>query len=1011
MFGDGERTQRSHDLTQGDIISQMIKHTVPLFWTNDDEKRDTAAYFEMNIHEVADSFIGLPLIAKNQTLGAIYAEADRSEVFDENDLQFMLTLANSTSFAIENMQLLQDTRRRVREMEILNSISRTLAQTFGSERMWEPLLLEMADLFPSGVPVVARYDRVQNRLYAPAFESASLVVPDPPEALCRAVIRYGTTLHFEDVQQADERFQALGIVPDMSDTMLRAWLGTPLRTRNGEGIGVLALQSDRAHSFSEREMSLLNTLAAQVSLALDNARLLTSEQERRQVANSLIDVGRVVTSTLNTDTVFERVLEQLGRVVRYDRAAILMADDADADTCQQMQVYATQGYKTPLKGVQIAFAPESPSAQVCRSQQPLTIPQTADSDIWHAQPQTLQPETAQTWIGAPLLVQSRVIGLVTVERLDTDSPYRASDAQTVFALARQAAIAVQNARLHSESERNLKALKQRARRLASMHHLALMINSTLEPDDILNRAAALLTDLFDVDHVGIIRMDADDKQGYLVAESPVTERVGELVVRKDTPDYDTLTQLLRSNRPLQIKEESEQAHRTTLLAPMVAQSNALGSIGLDSYTLQRTFSPDERETFMTITAQIAMAIHNAELYEQAVESSRLKTEFLANISHELRTPLNAIIGYSELLISGTYGDLEAKQLDRLQRVYRSGNDLLSLIDDILDLSKIEAGRMALDRMALNPAMLIRDALKAVQHELDSKDLALVTEIREPLPSVDADPQRMRQVLVNLLTNAVKFTHEGQITVTAETLQLHQPENNPRLPESLDIAPGVWVLLSVQDTGIGIARKNRDIIFDAFRQVDGSTIREFEGTGLGLAITKRLVQMHEGHLWVESEEGRGSEFYVLLPTDTPLPQTGSNGHDPDTTDPRERPLVLMVNDDETTRQLVKTYLHDAGYRVESTLQTEQTIDLAAELQPAVLLLDVILSSRENASLLRRLKAHPQTANLPIVLVSLLEPPTTNRHPSDAVAYLTRPLSQAMLLEALDDVLQRTSDNSS
>ncbi len=256
---------------------------------------------------------------------------------------------------------------------------------------------------------------------------------------------------------------------------------------------------------------------------------------------------------------------------------------------------------------------------------------------------------------------------------------------------------------------------------------------------------------------------------------------------------------------------------------------------------------------------------------QITEVSRLKSHFLANMSHELRTPLNSIIGYTEMLIEGVYGELNDKQRDRMDRVMRNGQHLLQLINDILDLSKIEAGRMELDIEAVDLAAVIEECLATFEPMAQKKGVQVARHLTASLPPILADRGRAAQVLMNLVSNAVKFTQAGTVTVRAEPVTLSQAA---ALPVSVDGAAGPWLLLTVQDTGIGIEPENQALIFDEFRQADSSPSREYEGTGLGLAITRRLVEMMNGQIWLSSTPGEGSTFFVLLPLVTQPAPPGS-----------------------------------------------------------------------------------------------------------------------------------------
>jgi PAS domain S-box-containing protein len=997
-----------------DLISQMISQAAPIFWRNADERSATASYFDLPIQELPQSFLGLPLIAKDRVLGAIYTHAEERGAFNENDLQLMLTLVNSAAFAIENMQLFEDTKRRVREMELINNISHILSETFGSGEMWDRLIGDLSDLFPNTFVSVSLYDKEQDKLKIPFAGNSNLILPHLPEALTRAVIEYNLTLNFADLMQEDERLEGLGIDPyHLNLGALRSWLGNPLRSRNNKPIGVMAIQSDRPDEFHEREVALLNMVSAQISLALDNARLLQSEQERREIANSLIDIGRVVTSTLNVDEVFARILEQMKQLVHYDRATILLPNQAPQS--KTIFIHAVDGFDLVFEGGELTYEVHSPLAQVLQSQEPITIADVSKATNWKNQPIIFRSGNPQSWMGVPMIMQSRVIGVITVDRHDAFA-YTAEDATMIFALARQAAIAVENAKLHSESERNLAAMAVRTQRLTIMNTLANHISSTLSQDSILQHAVQLLTELFHIDYAGIIKINPMDGEGYLAAEYPATGMLDQTILFKGSSAFDYFHELVRSNRPMVLSEDTarkrldnhsstethfyKHAHALSLIAPLVAYERILGLIMIASANPEHHFDSEVIATFSTIAAQIAVAMQNAQLFEEAIEANRLKSEFLANISHELRTPLNAIIGYSELLLSGTYGELPEKQMDRLERVYRSGRQLLALINDILDLSKIEAGRMDLDLEPLDVTAMIRDSLTAIQHQAEFKNLKLRYDFAENIPKLLADSQRIRQIIMNLLSNAVKFTKEGGVTVRVRGTEL-SPQAFPNLPSHLLMRGGIWIHIAIEDTGIGIAQKDISLIFDVFTQADGSSIREFEGTGLGLAITQRLVKMHNGHIWAESEEGVGSTFHVILPNISMVERPHYIANPDDI-----RPVILLADEDMMTLSLLAEYVDNEFYQVMLTQNAIEIVDIARDVRPAAILVDIMMPKINGFDILHHLQETPETQAIPVIICSIIDREKAALK-EGAAAYIKKPITRKQLRETLANVLQTTS----
>ncbi|MBN1964415.1 MAG: response regulator [Anaerolineae bacterium] len=368
----------------------------------------------------------------------------------------------------------------------------------------------------------------------------------------------------------------------------------------------------------------------------------------------------------------------------------------------------------------------------------------------------------------------------------------------------------------------------------------------------------------------------------------------------------------------------------------------------------------------------------ADANAQLIEASRLKSQFLANMSHELRTPLNSIIGYSELILDGTYGPLSDRQADRLEKVVRNGRSLLSLINDILDLSKIEAGRLELAPTPLAIGGVIDGVLDETTLMAEEKSLRIVRAY-DGLPPVMADPVRVRQIVLNLVSNALKFTHEGAITVRGEV--------DPARRQ---------VRIAVSDTGIGIAPGDREMIFDEFRQVDGTATRRYEGTGLGLAITRHLVELHGGTITVDSVPGQGSTFIFTLPLaearpapapdDRPVQAEGGG------------PLILVIDDSAEAAELIRDVLAAEGYHVLWARGGAEGIDLARRVRPDLVVLDIMMPDMNGWDVLKTLKSDPDTSPIPVVIVSVVERQPISVDVS-ADGHLSKPVERARLLDLI------------
>ena len=373
--------------------------------------------------------------------------------------------------------------------------------------------------------------------------------------------------------------------------------------------------------------------------------------------------------------------------------------------------------------------------------------------------------------------------------------------------------------------------------------------------------------------------------------------------------------------------------------------------------------------------------------EQLKRANRLKSEFLANMSHELRTPLNAIIGFSELLEEGSFGALSEDQTGFVRDIHSSGRHLLGLINAILDLSKIEAGRMAFHREECNLAELFRDTLTVVRPLALKKQLQLESETDPAATYVLADPGKLKQIMYNLLSNAVKFTPEGgKIRVEAQALAAD-------------------LVVCVSDTGIGIAQEDAAHVFDEFYQVDGSYTRRHEGTGLGLALVKSLVDMHGGRVEVQSAPGEGSRFSITLPgavvpalEEAPAPDEAPVADEAQ----RERAalargLIMVVEDNATNMRLTRNILSSHGFGVVEATSGEAALRLIREARPDLILMDLHLPGVDGLTLTRMIKTDPETSGIPTVALTAcaMKGDEDRAREAGCVGYITKPVSAANL----------------
>ena len=365
---------------------------------------------------------------------------------------------------------------------------------------------------------------------------------------------------------------------------------------------------------------------------------------------------------------------------------------------------------------------------------------------------------------------------------------------------------------------------------------------------------------------------------------------------------------------------------------------------------------------------------------QLEESSQMKSEFLANMSHELRTPLNAIIGFSEVLRDGLVGELQGKQHEYINDIFESGQHLLSLINDILDLSKIEAGKMVLEGDMTDVAMLLNNSLSIIKEKAMSRRIKLLTDLQAGLGEAWLDARKCKQIIYNLLSNAVKFTPEGgQVSIRGEIIgrkeaALRASNQSCIYPEFSNIDAEELLEIRVADTGIGISEEDMADLFQPFVQIDSSLSRQFEGTGLGLALVRTLAELHGGAVALSSVPGKGSTFSIWLPYNNSPPQTASrpgNAILPASPLPEGKtPSVLVVEDDDRAAHLIRLQLEKNNYEVMRANTAEAALAMLEDHLPDLITLDIILPGMDGWEFLSRLKESERFSHIPVVIMSIV-----------------------------------------
>ncbi|NJN54107.1 MAG: GAF domain-containing protein [Anaerolineae bacterium] len=480
--------------------------------------------------------------------------------------------------------------------------------------------------------------------------------------------------------------------------------------------------------------------------------------------------------------------------------------------------------------------------------------------------------TAVTTTGLPLQVRNETIGYLGIQA-SPERPLTPDEQEFLDAVSKEVAEALEAARLFEQTQDALSEQERLTAELETVAQVSTVASTILESDALLQAVVDLSKTSFNLYHVHIYLLNETGRKLILKAGAGNVGRLMALEGREISIETDSLISRAARTRQGVMENNVRQNGRFSapsllpntqaeMAVPMILGDKLIGVLDLQADKVD-SFTAEDLKIQRTLASQIAIAIENARQYAEQVETSKklrevdqLKSEFLASMSHELRTPLNSIIGFADVLLEGLDGDLNERMEEDVRLIRESGRHLRELIGDILDMSKIEAGRMELRYEDVDMRQMANDILATAQPLAQQKNLDMYLDIDDTVSTVRIDRTRIRQVLWNIMGNAIKFTEKGSVS-----LSMHNE--------------GSHLLIAIRDTGIGIKEENIPIVFEQFRQIDGGLNRAASGTGLGMPITKKLVEIHGGDIWIESVYGQGSTFFFTLPYEAPIikPATG------------------------------------------------------------------------------------------------------------------------------------------
>lgn len=696
-------------------------------------------------------------------------------------------------------------------------------------------------------------------------------------------------------------------------------------------------------------------------------------------------------STADPDAVLRTIVENARRLCRSEAAHLYLLE---GDTFRLTEtVGLSEESRQVLTEHPISMDRETLTGRVGLERRTLQIPDVlADPDYGRYDLQ--RAAGFRTVIAAPLIVDDAVVGALNVWRNEV-RPFDDREVGIVSAFAVQAAIAVNGVGLVQQLETRSAELARKVDELEALRAVGEAVSSTLDLQDVLDTIAEHAVALSGTDGGSIMEYAERDRRFVVRSVYRTAPEVVEQLrsVHIDL-DKTLVGRAALERRPIVVPDLGAvelDPHLTILhdagwsslvAVPLLREDTIVGSLIVRR---RRTgdFSPEVVDLLETFASQSALALLNAQLFRELKEqslalelASRHKSEFLASMSHELRTPLNAVLGFSEVLLDRMFGDINERQEEYLRDIHGSGKHLLELLNEILDLSKVEAGRMEVDYSAFDLRVLLEEAVAMVRERATAHSIDLRVDVEPGAVRAYSDQLRLKQVVLNLVTNAVKFTGDGgSVAVRAR-----------RTPVGIEV--------TVTDTGVGVPEADRERIFESFQQGGRGASRE-EGTGLGLTLSRRIVELLGGRMWLESQVGVGSVFGFTLPSRTsddaaaPTPTSGMCE-------------VVVIEDDRPSLDLFTAFLDGASVRVITARDGSAGLEAVRQNRPSAVLLDIRLPGMDGWAVLATLKQDPDTRDIPVIVVSIVDEQQRGAA-LGAAAYLVKPVGRGALLDALARVV--------